>query len=119
MELSLRHPVDRGDHAMQPTQFTDEQKVGFLATFAARRRRHLLAIGVAILAALGAAATVRWHAAVLFGIAPSVWRVAAAVIIVAVVAYNLVNWRCPACNAYLHRNINPGFCPKCGVQLRA
>lgn len=103
---------------MQPSQFTEEQKAGFRATFAARRRGHLLAIGVAIVAALVTAATVQWRPAALLGIAPSVWQLAFAVIIVAVVAYNLVNWRCPACNAYLRRNLNPSFCPKCGIQLR-
>jgi predicted membrane channel-forming protein YqfA (hemolysin III family) len=104
---------------MHPTEFTEEQKMGFQATFAARRRSHVFAIGVAIAAAIGVAATVQENASALLGISPSVWRLAAVAVIVVVVVYNLVNWRCPACNAYLGRNVNPTFCPKCGTQLRA
>lgn len=31
--------------------------------------------------------------------------------------YRLMDWRCPACNKGLESNINPTFCPKCGVCL--
>lgn len=34
------------------------------------------------------------------------------------VFFSLYNWRCPGCNAYLGKVINPKFCPKCGVQLQ-
>lgn len=32
--------------------------------------------------------------------------------------FSLKNWRCPACNSYLGKEINPRFCSKCGTQLR-
>jgi hypothetical protein len=38
--------------------------------------------------------------------------------IVALVVFSFRNWRCPACNGYLGRGINPRSCPSCGVQLR-
>ncbi len=40
-----------------------------------------------------------------------------AVVFVCVVI-SMVNWRCPACGGDMGRNWNPGFCPKCGVQLQ-
>ncbi len=27
-------------------------------------------------------------------------------------------WRCPSCDKYLGKNINPTFCNKCGVKLK-
>jgi len=37
------------------------------------------------------------------------------------VAYGLAsyfNWRCPACDRYLGKHVNPTFCPKCGTRLK-
>ena len=49
-------------------------------------------------------------------------RVAAAVVfvitLVSLVAFSLVNWRCPSCRVYLHKVTNPKFCPNCGVAFR-
>jgi hypothetical protein len=39
--------------------------------------------------------------------------------IFAVVAFSLINWRCPSCKKYLGKRISPRFCAKCGVQLQA
>lgn len=40
------------------------------------------------------------------------------VIVVACVVWIVVNWRCPACGAFLGINHNPKNCPKCQVKLR-
>jgi hypothetical protein len=42
------------------------------------------------------------------------------VIVFAVVAtiISMTCWRCPACNAYLGKGINPKFCSKCGKLLQ-
>ncbi len=37
--------------------------------------------------------------------------------LVAAVAFTFKNWRCPACNGYLGRAMNPKHCVKCGAQL--
>jgi hypothetical protein len=39
--------------------------------------------------------------------------------LVSLVVFSLVNWRCPACRAYLRKTTNPKFCPNCGVALRS
>lgn len=28
------------------------------------------------------------------------------------------NWRCPGCQRYLGKNLNPRFCPGCGIPLQ-
>ena len=40
------------------------------------------------------------------------------VALVSLVAFSLINWRCPACKGYLRKATNPKFCPNCGVALR-
>ncbi len=34
------------------------------------------------------------------------------------IIFSFTNWRCPSCNKYLGREINPKFCSKCGTRLR-
>ena len=38
--------------------------------------------------------------------------------LISLVTFSLINWRCPACRAYLRKATNPKFCPNCGVALR-
>jgi|GEM_PF-5458255 len=40
------------------------------------------------------------------------------VIVFACVVWIVVNWRCPACGAFLGLNRNPKTCPKCQAKLR-
>ena len=40
------------------------------------------------------------------------------VFVVGLLILSFVNWRCPACDAYLGRGINPRFCRKCGARLQ-
>lgn len=40
------------------------------------------------------------------------------VLFLAAFAFSIKNWRCPACNRYLGKGINPKFCPKCGARLQ-
>jgi hypothetical protein len=40
------------------------------------------------------------------------------VLFVAAAVFSIKNWRCPACNKYLGKGINPKFCPKCGARLQ-
>jgi len=39
-------------------------------------------------------------------------------VILGALVFSFRNWRCPACNKYLGRNLNPKFCHHCGVELR-
>jgi hypothetical protein len=39
------------------------------------------------------------------------------VLVVGILIFSFFNWRCPSCDRYLGRGINPTFCSKCGVRL--
>jgi len=52
------------------------------------------------------------------GLPEAVVGAAALAIILAALVFSIYNWRCPACNRYLGKAINPAFCSKCGAQLR-
>lgn len=41
-----------------------------------------------------------------------------AVLFIGFIVFTLRNWRCPSCNKYLRKNLNPKYCPHCGIQLR-
>ncbi len=54
----------------------------------------------------------------IFGLGENILLPIAIVGVVAGLIFSLINWRCPACNGYFRKEINPKFCAKCGVKLR-
>lgn len=54
----------------------------------------------------------------LFGLSNSVLMTIGIVGSLCGLVFSLVNWRCPACNGYFRKEINPKFCAKCGVKLQ-
>lgn len=38
-------------------------------------------------------------------------------LVIGMIAYSFINWRCPQCNAYLGKEISLKHCKQCGVQL--
>jgi hypothetical protein len=63
-----------------------------IAEFKKKRTRQIMAVGPIILAFIG-------------------------ILSVSVLVFSFLNWRCPSCNKYLGKAINPKFCSKCGTQL--
>lgn len=95
--------------------YTDEQKQDFIDDFSRRRIRQLaltIPIGIAIVAFFIFEERITESA-----LAPIAFA-AVVVAVLAMIAFSLYNWRCPACNKYLGKGINPRFCQKCGAQLR-
>ncbi|MDK2964947.1 MULTISPECIES: DUF2614 family zinc ribbon-containing protein [Lacrimispora] len=45
-------------------------------------------------------------------------RPAAVVVIIGVVIFSKINWRCPKCNHYLGKGSNPKICSNCGEELQ-
>lgn len=52
------------------------------------------------------------------GIPADSYSIMALIGVFAALAYSIYNWRCPSCNKYMGRNINPKSCPRCGVDLQ-
>ncbi len=99
-------------------QHTQEQLAQFKATFALRRRRQLIAIVPTVLFALLMASRDGRHGSHLGSIPPSFALVTALAGVAAIVWFSFRNWRCPSCDGYLGRAINPSFCSRCGIALR-
>lgn len=97
---------------------TEHQRTQIRAEFAQRRRRQLIATVPGIAAALAVGFAEEGTIARLLGVSPDVVVTGAVVVILGLVAFSLRNWRCPACDGYLGRSLNPRFCFKCGAELR-
>lgn len=52
------------------------------------------------------------------GVSPDALLLSASLVILAVLAFTALNWRCPGCRRYLGRSISPPYCAGCGVPLR-
>ena len=99
--------------------YTEDQKAEFRAEFAMRRRRQLFVSIPLVIFMVGVMVALDEKAkAPVFGISPSVVIGIFAVVMVGGLVFSLLNWRCPACQRYLGKQINPSFCHRCGVPLR-
>lgn len=97
-------------NAMHPTVSSEFKK---------RKMRQMIAAIPAILMVVLLLATEKAGPAGLAGIPITLLAPAALAVILAVVAFSLLNWRCPSCRKYLGKQFSPRFCPKCGVQLQS
>ena len=97
---------------------TQAQQEEIQALFAQKRRRQiflaipLVPIFIVVLVSRDLAG------GVLFGVPSEVWGPAFLVLAIGALLFSLWNWRCPACEKYLGKAINPRFCVKCGVALQ-
>ena len=87
--------------------------------FNRRRQRQLVALIPLILAFLPLFILDKAGPKGLWGIPTAVLGPTCLVVVIAVLVFSFVNWRCPSCKGYLGKAINPRFCQKCGVPLRA
>lgn len=101
---------------MEPP-YTEQQKLDFQSEFKQRRTRQIMvAVPLVILILMRV-----WLRAATD--APPAWLTEGWLLGVvlagvgAALVFSFRNWRCPACDRYLGRGINPRFCPRCGVQL--
>jgi hypothetical protein len=84
--------------------------------FKKKRTRQVMAVGPIILAFIGLL-SVEGNPTGIFGLSPNTILVTAFAVIISALIFSFLNWRCPSCNKYLGKTINPKFCAKCGVQL--
>ena len=73
-----------------------------------RKRLNVMAPGLALIVVFVLGAMVRGTARlVLISVGLS-----------AIAGFHYWNWRCPSCKGYLQGNLNPSFCPSCGIALQ-
>lgn len=98
-----------------PVRREDSGRVArFKRAYADRRRRQGLSAvplgGLAVAMAAGGGS--------LPGLAGPAGSVVVGAVVLGFFGFSLVNWRCPACDAYLGQRLNPRTCPSCGQELR-
>lgn len=97
---------------------SEQQKLELQEQFKQRRSRQLIVV-LPVLIAMGIFFWLGRHPdASLAGLPPSTWSGIGIAVVVGALIFSLVNWRCPACHAYLGKGISPRFCRKCGFQLQ-
>jgi len=97
--------------------YTEQQHVEFRQQFAVRRRRQII-LAIPVVLVMIVALLIRMNVDVgAYGLSPAVIGPAFLVLVAAALIFSFANWRCPACNGYLGRGINPKFCSKCGMEL--
>jgi hypothetical protein len=107
------------DHSGQRgTPHTEQEMIEFKAQFAARRRRQLILTIPFVLLVLVALVVRAGVDLGRYGIKAETFGPVFLVIVIAALIFSFANWRCPACNTYLGRGMNPKFCSRCGTELR-
>jgi len=84
--------------------------------FKRKQARQIMAVGPFVLAFI-AFLSAEHSSTGIFGLPRSIVLGIAFALIISVLIFSFLNWRCPSCNKYLGKAINPKFCSKCGVQL--
>ena len=98
-------------------EYTDEQRAAFRDAYTKRLRKQLLMI--ALLFAVMVPLPFIEDDAIFFGLRGAVLGpISFVAIVIGWVILNGRNWRCPACDEYLGRAINPKHCRSCGIELR-
>ncbi len=94
-------------------EYTEQQRSEFKIQYAASRRRQwVLSVPIVLVfvwlffAEYGRPLPLHVPVSILLGV------------IGLALIFAVLNWRCPACEAYLGKSQNPRVCEKCGIELR-
>ena len=98
--------------------YTREQEAEFRQQFAVRRKRQIILAIPLFLAIIGVAVAGDSLDRGLFGLPPGILLGAFLILVVGALVFSFRNWRCPACDGYLGKQMNPKFCSKCGFGLQ-
>lgn len=96
-------------------QQTDQQ---IIEKFAEIKRKQYIATVPIIIAVILLIISTEDSNFTLFGLENSVLIAMGIVGTLIGLIFSLKNWRCPSCNTYLRKEINPKFCRNCGVRLQ-
>ncbi len=99
-------------------EYSEFQKQEFKREFASRRLKQLLITGPVVMLMIFVSMASEGKISVLNSCALSLFMPVILFVVIGVLVFSLINWRCPACNSYLGRSMNPRYCPRCGIGLR-
>ncbi len=99
-------------------EYTEEQVRAFKEAFSTRRRNQFM-VGIPLIVIVVAfVVSADEQTGTLFGMTLGVAGPIFLGLILASAVFSFKNWRCPACNRYLGKVMNPRHCHSCGVELR-
>lgn len=98
--------------------YTSEQEAEFKSQFAARRKRQIILAVPLVAAMIAMAVAGDSDRQDFFGISIAVWVTAFLAFVAGALIFSFRNWRCPASDRYLGKQMSLRFCSKCGVVLR-
>ena len=99
-------------------QYTEEQKSRFKREFAERRRKQMILVIPFLILIVGSFFMGDRDVSSIFGISSEAAGLAFLILVAGALAFSFRNWRCPACDKYLGKVINPKHCHACGIELR-
>jgi hypothetical protein len=97
-------------------QYTEEQKRQFQQEFHKRKKRRLMVFIIAMGFMIGALFT--FPNFILFGLPKHVWGPVFTLIILGLLIFIIIDWRCPVCKGFMGDVFQTKFCPKCGYKFR-
>ena len=102
---------------MEPSeQYTDEQNRQFQQEFQKRKKRRITVFIIAMSLLIGVFFT--YPSFVLFGMPKHVWGPIFTLVILGLIIFIIVDWRCPVCKGMMGDVFQSRFCPKCGYKFK-
>lgn len=100
--------------------YTHEQEAEFKHQFAARRKRQIILFVLLVLAVIGVVLVgdSQEHSHRMFRVSPVIIIFPFFLFVAGALIFSFRNWRCPACDGYLGKQMSPRFCAKCGIALQ-
>ncbi|NTV66985.1 MAG: hypothetical protein HGB06_04760 [Chlorobaculum sp.] len=99
-------------------EYSEFQKQEFKREFASRRLKQILITGPVVVLMIFFSMASEGKITFLNSCTLSLLMPVFLFMVIGVLVFSLTNWRCPACNSYLGKLMNPRYCPKCGIGLR-
>jgi hypothetical protein len=99
-----------------PGKYTEEQKSQFQQAFQKRKKRRITVFVIAMSLLIGAFFT--YPSFVLFGMSKHVWGPVFTLVILGLLLFIIIDWRCPVCKGLMGDVFQTKFCSKCGYKFK-
>ena len=96
-------------------KYTEEQKSQFQEAFHKRKKRRITVFFIAMTLLIGAFFT--YPSFILFGMPKHVWGPVFTLVIIGLLLFIIIDWRCPVCKGLMGDVFQSKFCPKCGYKF--
>lgn len=99
-----------------PEPYMEDQRRHFQQEFQKRKKRRITVFTIAMGLLIGALFT--FPKFNLFGLPKHVWGPAFTTVIIGLLIFIIIDWRCPVCKGLMADVFQSKFCPKCGYEFK-